>query len=105
MICNRLRALPVPRKLVLRSMQRFRTLGRPGTCAVFGSAPVASFVHSNGSLAGLRFLVCALCAKEWHLMRIKCAGRASAGGIACFEIDGARGLVKAEIRDRCRTYI
>ena len=69
-----------------------------------GSPPVASLVHSNGSLAGLRFLVCALCATEWHLVRIKCASCASTEGIAYFEIEGAGGLVKAETCDQCRTY-
>jgi FdhE protein len=82
----------------------FQTLDRPGACPVCGSPPVASLVHANGSLAGLRFLVCALCATEWHLVRIKCAGCASTEGIAYFEIEGAGGLVKAETCDQCRTY-
>jgi len=82
----------------------FQTFDRPGACPVCGSPPVASLVHSNGSLAGLRFLVCALCATEWHLVRIKCASCASTEGIAYFEIEGAGGLVKAETCDQCRTY-
>jgi FdhE protein len=82
----------------------FHTLDQPGVCPVCGSPPVASLVHSNGSLAGLRFLVCALCATEWHLVRIKCASCASTEGIAYFEIGGAGGLVKAETCDQCRTY-
>jgi len=82
----------------------FHTLDRPGVCPVCGSPPVASLVHSNGSLAGVRFLVCALCATEWHLVRIKCASCASTEGISYFEIEGAGGLVKAETCDQCRTY-
>jgi FdhE protein len=58
----------------------FHTLDQPGACPVCGSPPVASLVHSNGSLVGLRFLVCALCATEWHLVRIKCASCASTEG-------------------------
>jgi FdhE protein len=58
----------------------------------------------EGSPAGLRFLVCAFCATEWHLVRIKCASCASTEGIAYFEIEGTGGLVKAETCDQCRTY-
>jgi FdhE protein len=82
----------------------FQTIDQPGACPVCGSPPVASLVHSNGSLAGLRFLVCALCATEWHLVRIKCASCAYTEGIAYFEIEGSGGLVKAETCDQCRTY-
>jgi FdhE protein len=82
----------------------FQALDRPGACPVCASPPVASLVHSNGSLAGLRFLVHALCATEWHLVRIKCSSCTSTEGIAYFEIEGAGGLVKAETCDQCRTY-
>jgi FdhE protein len=71
---------------------------------VCGSPPVASLVHSAGALAGSRFLVCALCATEWHLVRIKCANCASTKGIAYLEIEGEGGLVKAETCDECQTY-
>lgn len=77
---------------------------RVGACPVCGSPPVASLVHSAGALAGSRFLVCALCATEWHLVRIKCANCASTKGIAYLEIDGTGGLVKAETCDECQTY-
>jgi FdhE protein len=77
---------------------------RLGACPVCGSPPVASLVHSAGSLAGSRFLVCSLCATEWHLVRIKCANCDSTKGIAYLEIEGAGGLVKAETCDECRTY-
>jgi len=63
-----------------------QTIDQPGACPVCGSPPIASLVHSNGLLADLRFLVCALCATEWHLVRIKCASCASTEGIAYFEI-------------------
>lgn len=83
----------------------FHTFDRPGVCPVCGSPPVASLVHSKGSLAGVRFLVCALCLTEWHLVRIRCSSCASTEGIAYFEIEGAGGLVKAETCDQCRTYL
>jgi FdhE protein len=77
---------------------------QPGICPVCSSPPVASIVHSAGSLAGSRFLVCSLCATERHLVRIKCANCDSTKGIAYLEIEGGHGLVKAETCDECRTY-
>jgi FdhE protein len=74
------------------------------TCPVCGSPPVSSIVHAARSLAGVRFLVCSLCATEWHLVRIKCANCNSTKGIAYLEIEGGDGLVKAETCDECRTY-
>jgi FdhE protein len=71
---------------------------------VCGSLPLASLVHSKGSLAGSRFLVYSLCAAEWHLVRIKCANCHSTKGIAYLEIEGTGGPVKAETCDECRTY-
>jgi FdhE protein len=73
-------------------------------CPVCGSPPVSSIVYAAGSLAGVRFLVCSLCATEWHLVRIKCANCNSTKGIAYLEIEGGDGLVKAETCDECRTY-
>jgi FdhE protein len=75
-----------------------------GVCPVCGSPPVASLIHSTGSLAGSRFLVCSLCATEWHLVRIKCANCHSTKGISYLEIEGAGGMVKAETCEECRTY-
>ena len=77
---------------------------RVRACPVCGSPPLASLVHSRGSLAGSRFLVCSLCATEWHLVRIKCTNCHSTKGIAYFEIEGAGAPVKAETCDECRTY-
>jgi FdhE protein len=79
-------------------------MDRGRACPVCGSPPLASLVHSSGSLAGSRFLVCSLCATEWHLVRIKCANCHSTKGIAYLEIEGAGGPVKAETCDECRTY-
>lgn len=75
-----------------------------GACPICGSPPVSSIVHAAGPVAGVRFRVCALCATEWHLVRIKCANCHSTKGIAYLEIEGGVGLVKAETCDECRTY-
>ena len=79
-------------------------MDRAGTCPVCASPPLASLVHSTGSLAGARFLVCSLCATEWHLVRIKCTNCHSTKGIAYLEIEGVGAPVKAETCDECRTY-
>jgi FdhE protein len=73
-------------------------------CPICGSPPVSSIVHAAGSLAGVRFLVCSLCATEWHLVRIKCANCNSTKGIAYLEIEGGDGLAKAETCNECQTY-
>jgi len=75
-----------------------------GACPVCGSPPVASVVYATGSLTGARFLVCALCASEWHLVRVKCANCDSTKGIAYQEIAGGNGALKAETCDECKTY-
>ena len=77
---------------------------RVRACPVCGSPPLASLVHARGSLAGSRFLVCSLCATEWHLVRIKCTNCHSTKGIAYLEIEGVGAPVKAETCDECRTY-
>jgi FdhE protein len=79
-------------------------MDRAATCPICGSPPLASLVHAAGSLAGSRFLVCSLCATQWHVVRIKCANCHSTKGIAYLEIEGAGGPVKAETCDECRTY-
>ena len=73
-------------------------------CPVCGSMPIASIVHAEGSLQGVRFLVCGLCNTEWHSVRIKCANCQSTKGIAYQHIAEHGGGVKAETCDECRTY-
>jgi len=82
----------------------FQTLDRPGTCPVWGSPPVTSLVRSHGSLSGLRFLVCALCATEWHLVRIKCASCASPEGISYLRSRAQAGWSRQRPATKCRTY-
>lgn len=74
-----------------------------GSCPVCGSPAVASVVYAEGSLQGVRFLCCPLCASEWHCVRIKCANCQSTKGIAYQHIPD-QPAVKAETCDECRTY-
>ena len=42
-------------------------------CPVCGSHPVASVIRIGGQSQGYRYLHCALCASEWHMVRVKCS--------------------------------
>jgi len=83
--------------------QTVRAVEPAGSCPVCGSPAVASVVYAEGSLQGVRFLCCPLCASEWHCVRIKCANCQSTKGIAYQHI-AEQPAVKAETCDECRTY-
>lgn len=74
-------------------------------CPVCGSPPVAGLIRIGGAEQGLRYLVCSVCASEWHLVRVKCSACASTGNISYLYVDGANDAVKAECCDDCRTYL
>ena len=74
-------------------------------CPLCGSPPVASVVRIDGAAYGLRYLVCSLCATEWHMVRVKCSACASTKGISYLGIDGGGDAVKAECCDECHTYL
>jgi FdhE protein len=78
---------------------------RYGLCPVCGSHPVASVVRVGGAVQGLRYLVCSLCAAEWHVVRVKCTACASTKGIGYLGIEGANPAIKAECCDECRAYL
>jgi FdhE protein len=76
-----------------------------GLCPVCGSHPVASVVRIGGAQQGLRYLVCSLCASEWHVVRIKCSACGSTKGISYLGIAGVNEAIKAECCDECKTYL
>jgi FdhE protein len=76
----------------------------PGVCPVCGVLPVASVVRTDSRSQGYRYLHCALCATEWHMVRITCSHCRSTKGVTYQSIDGAPGFVRAECCDECRTY-
>jgi FdhE protein len=78
---------------------------RYGLCPVCGSHPAASVVRVGGATQGLRYLVCSLCASEWHVVRVKCSACASTKGIGYLGIEGASPAIKAECCDECRAYL
>jgi len=76
----------------------------PGLCPVCGTLPVASIVRADKAYQGYRYLQCALCATEWHFVRVKCSQCLSTEGIHYHTIEGGSAAVRAEACDACRTY-
>jgi FdhE protein len=76
----------------------------PGVCPVCGTLPVASVVRADSGYQGYRYLHCALCATEWHMVRIKCSHCESTAGIHYQTIEGGSTAVRAESCEECRTY-
>jgi FdhE protein len=79
------------------------------TCPCCGSRPTSSVARIGAREAGYRFLHCALCSAEWHMVRIKCAHCESTKGISYLALDDGmpvdRKAVKAEVCDECGTYL
>lgn len=76
----------------------------PGVCPVCGTLPVASIVRSDAGSQGYRYLHCALCATEWHLVRVTCSQCQNTENIGYHSIEGGSGAIRAESCDRCHTY-
>ena len=75
-----------------------------GICPACGTLPVASIVRAEKAHQGYRYLHCALCATEWHLVRIKCSHCESTEGIHYHSIEGGSQAIRAEACDTCKTY-
>lgn len=65
-------------RLVLDAAERFGAsifeASAPGpVCPCCGVRPTASIVRIGGVESGYRYLHCALCSAQWHLVRIKCS--------------------------------
>jgi FdhE protein len=75
-----------------------------GVCPVCGALPVASVVRADAQFQGYRYLHCALCATEWHLVRVKCSHCLSSQGIHYHYVGQDSEAVRAESCDACRTY-
>jgi FdhE protein len=75
-----------------------------GICPVCGTLPVASVVRADSRHQGYRYLHCALCATEWHLVRVKCTHCLVSKDIHYHYLAGGSEAVRAESCDSCRTY-
>lgn len=76
----------------------------PGLCPTCGTLPVASVVRADSRSQGLRYLHCALCATEWHMVRVKCSHCQSTKGISYQSIESGPRGIRAECCDACHTY-
>lgn len=88
------RALPLPARLAEES----------AFCPICGSAPVASHIH-NGERQGMRYLHCALCDCEWHVVRAKCSNCGESGRLEYLSFDTPEAPIRAETCGDCGGYL
>ena len=92
-----------------------RALDVPGVCPLCGSLPVASIVCANTPYQGYRYLHCALCAAEWHMVRAQCSVCGADGRRVAYQtllahdtVEDAAAVknvaVRAETCDECHGY-
>jgi FdhE protein len=84
-----------------------------GVCPSCGSLPVASIVAAQAPYQGYRYMHCALCATEWHMVRVHCSHCGANGKDIAFRYlekegvqSGEQGLaaLRAETCEQCRSY-
>lgn len=96
--------------------EAIRPLDVATVCPCCGSLPVASLRRIDGLSQGMRYLVCSLCATQWHMVRVKCSHCESTAGIGYLTLSSdpdseagrkaaTRELVKAETCDECSSYL
>ena len=61
-------------------------------------------VRVDAESQGYRYLHCALCATEWHMVRVTCTQCQNTENIGYHSIEGSSGAIRAESCDRCHTY-
>jgi len=92
-----------------------RALDVRGLCPLCGSQPVASVVYAQSPYQGYRYLHCALCATEWHMVRVQCShcgalGKSIAYSPQCWvksrrtTAARPRPAVRAETCEQCHCY-
>jgi FdhE protein len=86
------------------SRDDIRGIDIPGVCPTCGTLPVASIVRSDSRSQGLRYLHCALCATEWHMVRVTCSHCQNTKGISYQSIENGPRGIRAECCDSCHTY-
>ncbi|QRZ15051.1 formate dehydrogenase accessory protein FdhE [Paracoccus methylovorus] len=76
----------------------------PADCPVCGAAPVASVIHT-GDCQGLRYLHCALCECEWHMVRAKCSNCGDSTRLDYLSFDTPEAAIRAEACSACGSYL
>ena len=84
-------------------------------CPCCGSRPTASITRIGADESGYRYLHCALCSTQWHMVRIKCAHCDSTKGIGYQSLEAvggadrpsvvAKDAVQVETCDECGHYL
>lgn len=74
-------------------------------CPCCGSLPVAGVIHQRRPIDGVRYLVCSLCATEWHYVRLKCSHCLSTRELDYLHFDDSPHGIKAEVCPECHTYL
>lgn len=73
-------------------------------CPVCGCMPVAGIIQGAGH-QGLRYLYCALCETQWHLVRVKCSNCEQSQHLSYWSADNEQSPVKCETCDNCGSYL
>lgn len=86
----------------------------PGLCPLCGTPPVASVVQARAPYSSYRYLSCALCACQWHFVRVQCSHCGAAGKDIAYQSladaaesgnDAAKeASVRAETCEHCHGY-
>lgn len=74
-------------------------------CPCCGSLPVAGVVHKRRPIDGVRYLLCSLCAAEWHYVRLKCSHCLSTRELDYLHFNDSPHGIKAEACPECHTYL
>jgi len=79
-------------------------------CPACGSPAMAGVIRHRGQYTGLRYLVCSLCACEWHVVRVKCVYCEQSKGLKYVSLDDDRVAVdkaplRAEVCPGCNRYL
>lgn len=76
----------------------------PTSCPVCGTAPTASLIHT-GQRQGLRYLHCALCECQWHVVRAKCSDCGDNAQLDYLSFDTPEAAIRAEACGSCGGYL
>ncbi|CAK9887272.1 MULTISPECIES: formate dehydrogenase accessory protein FdhE [Pseudomonas] len=79
-------------------------------CPACGSPAMAGVIRHRGRYNGLRYLVCSLCACEWHVVRVKCVYCEQSKDLKYFNLEDDRyasgkAPLQAECCPGCNTYL
>lgn len=74
-------------------------------CPCCGAPAMAGVIRHLGKVNGLRYLVCSVCALEWHYVRLKCSHCRSTKKLDYLHLEGSPHGVKAEVCPQCNSYL